>query len=69
MLAVCSGALAYWTLAPLTRSARSDSSYPDLPGRAETGRTRPAHVAHQLKRGFEAALRLAGPTVALGRLG
>ena len=28
MWAVCSGALAYWTLAPLTRSAQSDSSYP-----------------------------------------
>ena len=59
MWAVCSGALAYWTLAPLTRSAQSDSSLPDQSGRAETGRTRLPHDAHQLKRRFEATLGLA----------
>jgi hypothetical protein len=41
------------------REQAQDPLYPDQPGRAETGRTRLPHVAHQLKRGFEAALRLA----------
>lgn len=45
---------------PLARGVRSGIPlYLGGPGRAETGRSRLPHVAHQLKRGFEAVLGLA----------
>ena len=60
MWSLCSGILAFWIPVPLARNVRSGILlYPDQSGRAQTGRTRLLHVAHQLKRGFEAALGLA----------
>ncbi len=60
MWSLCSGTLAFWMPVPLARNVRSRIPlYPDQSRRAQTGRTRLPHVAHQLKRGFEAALGLA----------
>ena len=60
MWTLCSGPSAFWMPALLARSMRSRIPlYPDQGGRAETGRTRLPHVAHQLTHGFEA--RWAGP--------